>query len=110
MATSIDDDGDENEERAPLAATTTTPLDERILAVIRRTRKDDENGNRTLRPATLASELGLSIEEATRELCALLSAIGGGEEGASFKFERVEMPPPGRIIGGDNDNGIYIPN
>lgn len=93
MATSVDDDGDENEEWA-------TPLDERILAVIRRTRKDNEYGHRTLRPATLVSELGLSIEEATRELCGLLSAVGGGEEGASFKFERVEMPPPL-----DNNNG-----
>jgi len=105
MATSRDDGGDENEERAPLAATTTTPLDERILSVIRRTRKDDENGNRTLRPATLASELGLSIEEATRELCGLLSAVGGGEEGASFKFERVEMPPPSDNNGGDEAVG-----
>jgi hypothetical protein len=92
MATSIDDDGDENEERAPFSANATTPLDERIIAVIRRTRKDDENGHRTIKPATLVSELGLSIEEATRELCGLLSAVGGGEDGASFKFERVEMP------------------
>jgi hypothetical protein len=71
MATSIDDDGDENEERAPFSANATTPLDERIIAVIRRTRKDDENGHRTIKPATLVSELGLSIEEATRELCGL---------------------------------------
>ena len=92
MATPIND----REERIPL---NTDPLEERILVVVRRSRRDDEGGGggggggrRTVRPAILASELGLSIEEATRELCGLLSAVGGGEDGASFAFERVGMP------------------
>jgi hypothetical protein len=97
MATPIND----REERTPL---NTAPLEERILAVVRRSRRDDEGGGsgggrRTVRPAILASELGLSIEEATRELCGLLSAVGGGEDGASFAFERVGMPAA--AAGGD---------
>jgi len=86
MATAIDDD----EEHAPLNSS--TPLDEQILNVVRNAKKDDNYGQRTIRPALLASELGLSVEEATRELCGLLSAVGGGVDGASFVFERVEMP------------------
>ena len=98
MATPIND----REERIPL---NTAPLEERILAVVRRSRRDDEGvggggGRRTVRPAILASELGLSIEEATRELCGLLSAVGGGEDGASFAFERVGMPASAAAAGG----------
>ena len=99
MATPIND----REERIPL---NTAPLEERILAVVRRSRRDDEGvggggGRRTIRPAILASELGLSIEEATRELCGLLSAVGGGEDGASFAFERVGMPAAAAAAGGE---------
>jgi len=79
-----------DEEESPL---TSNPLDLRILNIVRNAKKDDLTGHRTIRPALLASELGLSVEEATRELCGLLSAVGGGEDGASFIFERVEMPP-----------------
>lgn len=86
MATSLDDN---DEEQAPLNS---TPLDERILEVVRNAKKDRACGDTiTVRPALLTSELGLSVEEATRELCGLLSAVGGGEDGASFKFERVEI-------------------
>lgn len=86
MAAAIGDVDDE--EQVPLNS---TPLDERILDVVRKAKKND-NGHRTVRPALLASELGLSVEEGTRELCGLLAAVGGGLEGASFVFEKVEMP------------------
>ncbi|KAL9188731.1 hypothetical protein ACHAXT_007109 [Thalassiosira profunda] len=84
---------DSDDERAALSsdAAEGTPLDERILSIVRRVPKNAE-GRRTIRPALLASELGLSVEDATKELCGLLSAVGGGEDGASFVFERVEMP------------------
>ncbi|KAL7436358.1 hypothetical protein ACHAXH_007596 [Discostella pseudostelligera] len=95
MATSLDDN---DEEQAPLNS---TPLDERILEVVRNAKKDRQGGGTiTVRPALLTSELGLSVEEATCELCGLLSAVGGGEDGASFKFERVEETPKNN----DNDS------
>ena len=94
MTTSIDidnndEENDDDDEQAPLNS---QPLDERILDIIRNTKKDEHDGHRTIRPALLANSLGLSVEEATRELCGLLSAVGGGEDGASFVFERVDMP------------------
>ena len=67
---------DDDEEQVPL---TSTPLDERILDVVRKAKKND--GHRAVRPALLASELGLSVEESTRQLCGLLAAVGGGEVG-----------------------------
>ncbi len=92
MVTSLNVD---YEEQAPL--NNSTPLDERILDVVRRARKEENattTATTTVRPALLTSELGLSIEESTRELCGLLSAVGGGEDGASFRFERVEFIAP----------------
>lgn len=59
------------------------PLDERVIAVVRAA------PSHTLRPARLSSELGISVEDATAELCGLLRAVGGGEGGASFIFEEV---------------------
>jgi hypothetical protein len=59
------------------------PLDERVISVVRAAPRH------TLRPARLASELGISVEDATAELCGLLRAVGGGEGGASFIFEEV---------------------
>ena len=69
------------------------PLDERVIAVVRAA------PNHTLRPARLSSELGISVEDATAELCGLLRAVGGGEGGASFTFEEVGGD------GGDNVDG-----
>ena len=94
MTTSIDidnndEENDDDDEQAPLNS---QPLDERILDIIRNTKQDEHDGHRTIRPALLANSLGLSVEEATRELCGLLAAVGGGEDGASFVFERVDMP------------------
>ncbi|KAL3812082.1 hypothetical protein ACHAXA_002779 [Cyclostephanos tholiformis] len=89
ITTTIDDD--DQEEGTPLNSAS---IDDRIIALVRGSRggNDGDDGRRTIRPAHLASELGLSIEEATRELCILLSAVGGGNDGASFEFERVGMP------------------
>jgi len=95
MTTSLNidnnNDQDDHDEQAPLD-NNSQPLDEHILAIIRKTKKDEHNGHRTIRPALLASELGLSVEDATKELCGLLSAVGGGNDGASFVFEKVDMP------------------
>ena len=105
MATSLNIDQsnnneDENDdEQAPLD-NNSQPLDEHILSIIRKTKKDEQDGHRTIRPALLASELGLSVEDATRELCGLLSAVGGGINGASFVFEKVDMP--GQVDGISN--------
>ena len=86
--------GDEDDsESAPLGGPSYSggpPLDERILSVVRRAKKEaDGSGLRRITPAHLSSELGLSVEDATRELCGLLAAVGSG---AGFVFERVEMP------------------
>jgi len=56
------------------------PLDERVLAIVRTV------PNLTVRPAKLTSELGLSIEDASAELCGLMSAVGST---ATFRFETV---------------------
>ena len=93
------DDEKDYDEQAPLD-NNSQPLDEHILAIIRKTKKDEHNGHRTIRPALLASELGLSVEDATIELCGLLSAVGGGINGASFVFEKVDMP--GQVDGISN--------
>ena len=89
----IDNNNDlhDDDEQAPLD-NNSQPLDEHILSIIRKTEKDEQDGHRTIRPALLASELGLSVEDATRELCGLLSAVGGGSNGACFVFEKVDMP------------------
>ena len=68
--------------------TSQPPLDERILSIIRSCK------HLTVRPARVASELGISVNDACAELCGLMSAIGGGHNGASFAFERVENGPP----------------
>lgn len=78
-----------DEEETPLNV---PPLDERIIDLVRRCphpSSDDTRSGYVIRPAHLASELGLNIDDATRELCGLMSAVG---EGASFVFERVVVP------------------
>jgi hypothetical protein len=47
--------------------------------------------NFTIRPARLAQQLGISIDDASAELCGLLAAVGGGDSGAHFKFEEVKL-------------------
>jgi len=63
-----------------------TPLDQRILEIVKACPKNDNN-EYTAKPARLSAELGISIEDATAELCGLLAAVGGGHDGASFVFE-----------------------
>ena len=58
-------------------------LDDRIVQII------DSLPDRTIRPARLAAELGISVNDACAELCALLAAVGGGVDGASFRFEKL---------------------
>jgi len=53
-------------------------FDERIIETVKSCR------NFTVRTARIASELGISIEDATAELCGLLRAVG---ESATFTFE-----------------------
>jgi hypothetical protein len=68
------------------------PLDERILSIIRSCK------DYTIRPARLATDLGISVNDACAELCGLLSAVGGGHGGASFTFEQVEHGPPTMVF------------
>lgn len=85
-------DSDENDTNVTANTTTTTaedgqhddvkPLDLRIIEVI------ESIPNRTVRPGRLASDLGISIEDASAELCGLLAAVGGGTDGATFRFEK----------------------
>eukprot|EP00569_Conticribra_weissflogii_P007897 CAMPEP_0171349614 /NCGR_PEP_ID=MMETSP0878-20121228/34121_1 /TAXON_ID=67004 /ORGANISM="Thalassiosira weissflogii, Strain CCMP1336" /LENGTH=188 /DNA_ID=CAMNT_0011854301 /DNA_START=62 /DNA_END=624 /DNA_ORIENTATION=- len=90
-----------NDETEPLNS---VPLDERILDLVRRCPPPSSQAStrHVIRPALLASELGLSVEDATRELCGLLSAVGGGENGASFEFERVGGLSADSAPGGDS--------
>ena len=60
--------------------TNAPPLDKRVLEAVRRA------PDLRIRSARLASELGLSIEDATAELCGLLRAVGSS---ATFVFESV---------------------
>jgi len=59
-----------------------TPLDSRITEVIRNKSKF------TIRPAELASELGISIDDANAELCGLLRAVGST---ATFQFDSIPI-------------------
>jgi len=79
-----------DEEGEHLAA----PPDIDILELVRKSSSENNEDKHchVVRPAQLVSSLGLSIEDATRELCGLLAAVGGGEDGASFVFEKVELP------------------
>ena len=71
-----------------------TPLDRKIMELVTSsdTNKDstDRRGFYTIKPARLSAELGISVEDATAELCGLLAACGGGHNGASFAFETVK--------------------
>jgi hypothetical protein len=64
------------------------PLGERVVHAV----QSLPAAERSLRPAKLAALLGhsVSVNEACAELCGLMAAVGGGEDGASFQFERME--------------------
>lgn len=83
------DDGDCSSHSQQRQDPNLPPLDERVLAVVR------TSPNLTVRPARLTSELGLSIEDASAELCGLMSAVGST---ATFRFESVR---------GDTDDGKH---
>ena len=57
-------------------------LDERILSIV------SECKNHEIRPAKLAAELGMSVDDACAQLCGLLAAVG---EGSSFEFQNQVM-------------------
>jgi len=57
-------------------------LDERILQIVQHCPKHE------IRPARLAAELGISVEDASAELCGLLKAVG---EGSSFWFDENQV-------------------
>jgi hypothetical protein len=44
-------------------------------------------------PIQVATELGISVEDATAELCHLMSVVGNDCDGATFSFERLPPPP-----------------
>ena len=46
------------------------PLDEKVIQAVR------EAPNLRIRPASLASTVGISLDDACAELCGLLSAVG----------------------------------
>lgn len=61
------------------------PLDLRVIDVVKAA------PGHTIRPARLAAELGISVDDACAELCGLLAAVGNGaDNGASFSFVLVE--------------------
>lgn len=82
---------EEGEEVQPLSPTNIESLDQRILKLLAKYPVNESNCH-VIRPAYLASQLGLSLDDATSELCGLMSAVGGGDGNASFVFERVEIP------------------
>ncbi|KAL7509726.1 hypothetical protein ACHAXN_006692 [Cyclotella atomus] len=84
-------DASASEEARPLSSNNEESLDQRILQLVHQCPLNDSNQH-VIRPAYLASQLGLSLDDATSELCGLMSAVGGGEDGASFVFEKVETP------------------
>ncbi|GAX23620.1 hypothetical protein FisN_12Hh192 [Fistulifera solaris] len=57
-----------------------TSLADQILQIIK------DAPHHTIRPAKVAAVLGISVNDACSELCALMAAVGGGPNGASFRF------------------------
>ena len=89
MGATMDEEEGSGDDQLPPFDPSLPPLDERVISVVRAA------PDHTLRPARLASELGISVEDATAELCGLLRAVGGGEGGASFQFEEVRIDGDG---------------
>jgi hypothetical protein len=65
-----------------------TPLDERILELVARNPVK-------VYASRLVTELGLSYEDASSELCGLLSAVGGG---SCFRFEALDPSTPQHLV------------
>jgi hypothetical protein len=49
---------------------------------------------RRVAPIQVATELGISVEDATAELCHLMSVVGNDANGAAFSFEKLSPPQP----------------
>ena len=73
------DAGGEDGHEDDMSSSQAIPLRIQILQVVR------ASPNCTIRPARLAQELGISLTDASAELCGLLQAVG---EGSSFSFEK----------------------
>lgn len=87
---SIDRDDDNVESEDVSAPDIPSPLDDRVIQAIQSARVDEVGGGYSIRPARLAAKLGISMEDACAELCGLLAAVGGGEGGASFRFDKMD--------------------
>jgi len=90
---SVEDDNDD----ASLFDDWTDSLECQVLDVIERAPR------LTIAPARLAAAVGLSIEDATAELCGLSAAVGGGYDGATFAFHQAatndtRTPPPPPVM------------
>ncbi|GKY92885.1 hypothetical protein MPSEU_000257600 [Mayamaea pseudoterrestris] len=69
------------------------PLDKRVIEVVQSCKEKTNDNAFIIRPARLAADLGISVEDACAELCGLLTAVGGGEHGAWFEFESLPKSP-----------------
>ena len=65
------------------------PLDDRVIQIVKSSKTRD-GSQFEIRPGRLAAELGMSVEDACAELCGLLAAVGGGNNGARFEFETIQ--------------------
>lgn len=63
-------------------------LDFRVVEVIKKNGCTPHTKSYKVRPAQVASELGISIDDANAELCGLMRAVG---ESASFQFESIPI-------------------
>jgi len=94
--------------------TTTThpsPLDEQILDLVTSSSTvvdDNDKKYYQIKPGRISTHLGLSIEDATAELCGLLAAVGGGQDGASFQFERTIQQQDSSNNNNNNNNMTMV--
>jgi hypothetical protein len=80
IITDDDDDRDNNDDLTYDETMDSTPLRIKVLHIVK------DSPNYTVRPANLSQQLGISINDASAELCGLLQIVG---EGSSFYFEGV---------------------
>lgn len=81
--------GNPNDQNSSNSEISSKPLSALVISTIKKC------PNYTIRPSRLAAQLGISIDDASAELCGLLAAVGGGSDGATFTFEtKSEGQPP----------------
>jgi hypothetical protein len=89
-SSSVDlDDADENdhvEDSSSLGS-----LQDRIVQVMASWPK---SSLQRVAPMQVAAELGISVEDATAELCQLMAVVGNDAHGATFSFEKLSPPKP----------------